>query len=62
LLVGAGVGALLVPESGAQVRRRLGGTLGRIKSGAIDRLDRLDRLRQREDESAPAIASVAEPQ
>jgi gas vesicle protein len=59
LLIGAGVGALLAPESGAQVRRRLGGTLGRIKVGAIDRIDR---LRQREDETASATASVAEPQ
>ena len=59
LLIGATVGALLAPESGAQVRRRLGGTLGRIKVGAIDRIDR---LRRREDEAASATASVAEPQ
>jgi gas vesicle protein len=57
LLVGVGVAALLVPESGAQVRRRLGGTLGRIKVGAIDRIDR---LRQREEEEAgSATASAA---
>ncbi len=49
LLIGAGVAALLAPESGAQVRRRLGGTLGRIKVGAIDRIER---LRQREGEAA----------
>jgi gas vesicle protein len=48
LLVGAGVAALLAPESGAQVRRRLGGTLGRLKVGAIDRIER---LKQREDEA-----------
>jgi gas vesicle protein len=60
LLIGAGVTALFVPESGAQVRRRLGGTLGRIKVGAIDRIDR---LRQREEEEAgSATASVAGPQ
>lgn len=41
LLIGAGVAALLAPESGAQVRRRLGGALGRIKVGAIDRIERL---------------------
>ena len=59
LLVGAGVAALFVPESGAQVRRRLGGTLGRIKVGAIDRIDR---LRQPEEEEAgSATASVAGP-
>jgi len=49
LLIGAGVAALLAPESGAQVRRRLGGTLGRIKVGAIDRIER---IRQREDQPA----------
>ena len=59
LLIGAGVAALLAPESGAQVRRRLGGTLGRIKVGAIDRIDR---LRQPEREASSATASVAESQ
>ena len=49
LLIGAGVAALLAPESGAQVRRRLGGTLGRIKVGTVDRIER---LRHREDEAA----------
>jgi gas vesicle protein len=48
LLIGAGVAALLAPESGAQIRRRLGGSLGRIKVGAVDRIDR---LRQREGEA-----------
>ena len=41
LLIGAGVAALLSPESGAEVRTRLGGTLGRIKVGAVDRIERL---------------------
>lgn len=41
LLVGAGVATLLSPESGPQVRTRLGGTLSRIKVGAIDRMERL---------------------
>ena len=59
LLIGAGVAALLAPESGAQVRRRLGGTLGRIKVGAVDRIDR---LRQPESEASSATASVAESQ
>jgi hypothetical protein len=40
VLVGAGVAALLTPR-GAEVRTRLGGTLSRIKVGAIDRIDRL---------------------
>jgi hypothetical protein len=41
LLIGAGVAALLSPESGAAVRTRLGGTLSRIKVGAIGRIERL---------------------
>jgi gas vesicle protein len=41
LLVGAGIAALLAPESGSATRKRLGGTLGRIKVGAVDRIDRL---------------------
>jgi hypothetical protein len=40
VLIGAGVAALLSP-GGAGVRTRVGGTLGRIKVGAIDRIDRL---------------------
>jgi gas vesicle protein len=41
VLIGAGLAALLSPESGSDTRRRLGGTLSRIKVGAIDRIDRL---------------------
>src|SRR5688572_27351247 len=40
LLIGAGVAALMTPQ-GAEVRSRLGGTLGRIKVGAIDRIERI---------------------
>jgi gas vesicle protein len=40
-LAGAGLSALLVPESGSETRRRLSGTLGRIKVGTVDRIDRL---------------------
>ena len=57
LLIGAGVAALLAPESGSQVRRRLSGTLGRIKVGAIDRIER---LRQPETGAEAPTASVAE--
>jgi gas vesicle protein len=42
-LVGAGLAALLTPESGATTRKVLGGTLSRIKVGAVDRLERLRR-------------------
>jgi hypothetical protein len=41
LMVGAGLAALLTPESGPTTRRRLSGTLSRIKVGAIDRIERL---------------------
>ena len=39
-LVGAGLTALLTPESGPATRRLLGGTLSRIKVGAVDRIER----------------------
>lgn len=57
LLIGAGVAALLAPESGPQVRRRLVGALGRIKVGAIDRIER---LRPREGEAASNAAEKRE--
>ncbi|HEX7337040.1 MAG TPA: YtxH domain-containing protein [Gemmatimonadales bacterium] len=41
LLIGAGLASVLAPVSGPETRRRLGGTLSRIKVGAIDRLDRI---------------------
>ncbi len=50
LLIGAGVAALLSPESGPEVRSRLGGTLSRIKVGAVDRIER---LRPQAGETAP---------
>ncbi|HEU4682205.1 MAG TPA: YtxH domain-containing protein [Gemmatimonadales bacterium] len=56
VLVGAGIAALLAPESGAETRKRLGGTLGRIKVGAVDRIDRL------RDRSAERASSTAEDQ
>ena len=63
VLVGAGVAALLTPR-GAEVRTRLGGTLSRIKVGAIDRIDRL-RAESREpaseaSEEARPVRSVQE--
>jgi gas vesicle protein len=64
LLIGVGVTALLIPESGAATRKRLGGTLNRIKVGAVDRIER---LRQRQGETAgdtgeesPPVRSVQE--
>ena len=57
LLVGAGVAALLAPESGARVRQRLSGTLGRIRVGAVDRIER---LRQGDAQASSPTASVTE--
>jgi gas vesicle protein len=56
-LIGAGLAALLAPESGGATRKRLGLTLSRIKVGAIERIER---LRQRQGE-APAPAGEENP-
>ena len=58
-LVGAGLTALLTPETGPATRRLLGGTLSRIKVGAVDRIERL----RQTDAPAPAenpVRSVQE--
>jgi hypothetical protein len=52
LLVGAGLTAVLTPISGTDTRRRLGGTLGRIKVGAVDRIERLRQRSQEGEESS----------
>jgi gas vesicle protein len=57
LLIGAGVAALLSPESGSEMRTRLGGTLSRIKVGAIDRIER---LRPQPEETASEAAEQRE--
>lgn len=41
LLVGAGLAAILTPESGPATRQRLGTTLSRMKVGTVDRIERL---------------------
>lgn len=56
LLIGAGIAALLAP-GGAEVRTRLGSALGRIKVGAIDRIER---LRPRPGDSGSAAAEHRE--
>jgi gas vesicle protein len=62
LFIGAGLTALLTPESGTQTRRRLGGTLSRIKVGTVDRIDRLrQRGGQTDQQSEPhPVRSVQE--
>jgi hypothetical protein len=64
VLVGAGIAALLMTESGASSRKRLGGTLSRIKVGAVDRIGRLrERSRETTKDRSPEdqpIRSVQE--
>ena len=57
-LIGAGITALLMTERGSSTRRRLGGTLSRIKVGAVDRIDR---LRQQRSQSAEVEPGSEEP-
>jgi gas vesicle protein len=59
VLVGVGLTALLTPESGPATRKLIGGTLSRIKVGAVDRIGRL----RQTDEDEPAenpVRSVQE--
>lgn len=51
VLIGAGLTAILAPESGSVTRQRLGGTINRIKVGAVDRIERLRQQRQAETTS-----------
>jgi gas vesicle protein len=65
VLIGAGLTAILAPASGAVTRQRLGGTISRIKVGAVDRIERLRQQRQGETaaggkEENPAVRSVQE--
>jgi gas vesicle protein len=57
-LIGAGLAALLAPESGGATRKRLGITLSRIKVGAVERIERLRQQRQAE---APAPTGEENP-
>jgi gas vesicle protein len=62
LLIGAGLAAILTPESGPETRHRLGTTLGRIKVGTVDRIGALRRQQQQssqQSESQP-VRSVQE--
>ena len=52
LFIGAGITALLTPESGTATRRRLGGTFSRIKVGTVDRIERLRQRGQQEPGAA----------
>jgi hypothetical protein len=61
-LIGAGLAAVLNPESGPATRERLAGRLGRIKVGAVDRISRLRRSEESDQPSAEAqpVRSVQE--
>jgi gas vesicle protein len=59
LLVGAGLTALLTPESGPTTRRLIGGGLSRIKVGAVGRIERLRHSEAPEPAETP-VRSVQE--
>jgi hypothetical protein len=59
-LVGAGLAALLTPESGPATRKLLGGTLSRMKVGAIDRIERIRLSRVPDTPEEPMVRSVQE--
>src|SRR5215204_1995203 len=56
VLIGAGIATLIAP-GGAEVRSKLGGTLSRIKVGAIDRIER---LRAQAGETEPTLGQDRE--
>ena len=57
-VVGAGITTLLMTDRGASTRKRLGGTLSRIKVGAVDRIDR---IRERSRETTKDRSSEEQP-
>ncbi len=61
-LIGAGLAAILTPQSGPATRERLGSTLGRIKVGAVDRIGRLRRAGDAPEQPADSrqVRSVQE--
>jgi hypothetical protein len=52
--IGAGLAAMVTPETGPEARQRLSTTLGRIKVGTVDRIGG---LRRRQQESGSRIES-----
>jgi len=59
-LVGAGLAALLTPRSGPATRKLLGGTLSRMKVGAVDRIERIRLSRVPDRPEDPTVRSVQE--
>jgi gas vesicle protein len=60
LLVGAGLAALLTPESGPAARKVIGGKLSRIKVGAVDRIERLRQTKAAAEPADSPVRSVQE--
>lgn len=60
LLIGAGLAAVLTPESGPAARQRLGSAWGRIRVGAVDRIERLRRSHGETGGESPPVRSVQE--
>jgi hypothetical protein len=58
LLIGAGLAAVLTPESGPATRERLGSAWSRIKVGTVDRIDRLRARQQAGVEPGARVDSV----
>jgi gas vesicle protein len=56
LFIGAGLAALLTPESGQATRQRLGSGLSRIKVGTVSRIER---LRRRDDQAGQTGTETA---
>jgi gas vesicle protein len=60
VLIGAGITALLTPESGPVTRQRLGGTLSRLRVGAVDRIERLRKADEAVGQEGAQVRSVQE--
>jgi gas vesicle protein len=60
LLIGAGLAAMLTPESGPATRQRLGSAWGRIRVGAVDRIERLRRSPEESSVESQSVRSVQE--
>ena len=58
LVVGATIATLLASERGSTTRKKLAGTLSRIKVGAIDRIDRLRHPSERAEPGTPEETPV----
>jgi gas vesicle protein len=58
LAIGATIATLLTSERGSTTRKKLAGTLSRIKVGAVDRIDRLRHSSERAEPSRPEETPV----